>query len=403
MVKTLDVYFNEKVIGQLTQDKHGDVSFAYSHLWLNDPQAIAISCSLPLQAESFKKKQCHAFFEGILPEDYQRKKIAKILSISDNNDFSMLEKIGGECAGALTFISSQEKLHTEKYAYQELTHEELATILRELPNKPLLAGKQGVRLSLAGVQDKLAIYVQDNKTFIPLNNAPSSHILKPAHGQYDDIIFNEFFCLKLAKKVGLSVANAEIKKIEDINYLLVERYDRVEVDQKLIRLHQEDFCQALGVSSKKKYQNEEGPSLKQIFNLIRSNATVPVVELEKLLETIIFNFFIGNCDAHGKNFSLLYQDKILIAPLYDLICTLYYKDLDTRMAMKVGGEYKIEKISMKNFVKLSEEIGFSKVEVKKRVLQFRDKIIASLPSIEINYPAQEAIVEIIKQRCLTFG
>lgn len=160
---------------------------------------------------------------------------------------------------------------------------------------------------------------------------------------------------------------------------------------------------ALGVSSKKKYQNEEGPSLKQIFNLIRGYTTIPVVELEKLLDAIIFNFFIGNCDAHGKNFSLLYRDKIQISPLYDLICTLYYKDLDTRMAMKIGGEYKIEKISMKNFEKLSEEIGFSKVEVKKRVLQFRDKIMASLLNIEINHPAQEAVVELIKRRCVLFG
>jgi serine/threonine-protein kinase HipA len=404
MAKTLDVYFFEKVIGRLVQDDHGDMSFSYSKKWVEDSNAVAISCSLPLQLETFNRKQCRAFFEGILPEQDQRKLIAKNLGISDKNDFSMLERIGGECAGALSFMSTGEAVDPQDSQYHELREGELAKILRELPTKPLLAGERGVRLSLAGVQDKLAVYVNNEKICIPLNSAPSTHILKPAHSIYDSVIFNEYFCLKLAKQVGLPVAEVEIKKTEDIHYLLIERYDRTIVfiqddSTKIKRVHQEDFCQALGVPSTKKYQNEEGPSLKQCFNLIRDKSSVPVIDLERLLDAVIFNFLIGNCDAHGKNFSLLYQDQLQLAPLYDLVCTLYYEDIEKKMAMKLGGEYEINKIRPKNFDKFADEVGLSKPEVRKRIVRLSDKVMASLSMLDAQHPAQKEIAELIRKRC----
>lgn len=405
MAKTLNVYFHEKIIGKLVQDDDGDINFTYLQEWVDDPHAMAISCSLPLQLETFDRKKCRAFFEGMLPEQDQRKIIAKNLGISDKNDFSMLEKIGGECAGALTFLSMGEELHAENNHYRELNNEELANILNELPTKPLLAGERGIRLSLAGVQDKLAVYVKNGKIFIPLNNSPSSHILKPAHYSYDDLIFNEYFCLKLAKKIHLSVAEVELKKVEGISYLLIKRYDRITENshEGIKRLHQEDFCQALGIPSTKKYQNEEGPSLKNCFDLIREKSTAPVIDLEKLLDAVIFNFLIGNCDAHGKNFSLLYLNKLQLAPLYDLICTLYYEDIEKKMAMKLGGEYDINKIRLHHFDKFSDEVGLSKSEVRKRILKLSDEIINILPNIEIMHQAQEQISALIRERCENFS
>jgi serine/threonine-protein kinase HipA len=399
MTKKLDVYFADEIMGELIQDQYGDIGFTYVQSWLDNPKSIPISCSLPLQKETFKRKQCFGFFEGILPEQHQRKIIARILGISDRNDFSMLEKIGGECAGALSFIPSGEKLALEQEKYQTLKNQELFRILKELPAKPLLAGERGIRLSLAGVQDKLAVYLHDGKICLPLNNAPSSHILKPMYGQYEDIVFNEAFCLKLAKIVGLSVVETKINHIENIYYLLIKRYDRIEEHGKIKRLHQEDFCQALGIPSTKKYQNEEGPTLKQCFELIKNKTTTPVVELNKLLQAIIFNFLIGNCDAHGKNFSLLYAEKTELAPLYDLICTLYYNELDKKMAMKLGGEYHAEKILLKNIDKFSQEIGFSKIAVRKAFLFLAEKIMHSLGKIEIEHISQQKIAEIILNRC----
>ncbi len=406
MVKTLDVYFHEKIVGQLIQDSHGDVTFTYSSSWLDDPDAIRISCSLPLQKEIFTRKQCHAFFEGILPEENQRKIIARNLGISANNDFSMLEKIGGECAGALSFMPAGEKSNPSIDDYYELSSMELPNILRELPTRPLLAGEKNVRLSLAGVQDKLAVYIKDNKIYLPLNSAPSTHILKPDFTIYEDVIFNEAFCLKLAKKIGLSVAEADIKKIDDINYLLIKRYDRIfsdgEEEIKIYRIHQEDFCQALGIRSINKYQNEGGPSLKQCFDLIRRESSVPVIDLEKMLNAVIFNYLIGNCDAHGKNFSLLYLEELRLAPLYDLICTLYYEDLDKKMAMKLGGEYQTNNIRIENFYKLADEIGFAKPEVRRCILELIDKILSLLSAVEVQHPSQEKVAGLIKTRCLNF-
>lgn len=408
MAKILDVNFQEKNIGQLVQDDYGDISFTYSSNWLDDKDAFAISCSLPLQSEIFKRNKCRAYFEGILPEDAKRKIIAKNLGISENNDFSMLEKIGGECAGALTFIPAGSILSAQNYKYRPVSDTELVEILKELPRKPLLAGERGIRLSLAGVQDKIAVFMGgDGKISIPLNSAPSTHILKPEHDVFDDLIFNEYFCLKLAKTIGLEVAEVEINTIENINYLLIERYDRIKKIEEnkvtITRLHQEDFCQALGISSTKKYQREEGPSLRQCFELVREKSSIPVLDLEKLLDGVIFNFLIGNCDAHGKNFSLLYKGNIQLAPLYDLVCTLVYEDLDKTMAMKIGGEYEINKIRLSNFDKFSDEIGFSKPEVRKRILKLSDAILASLSVVNIPYHGQKKVADFIKARCEDFS
>ncbi len=403
MTKKLDVYFHDKLIGQLEQDNHGEMNFTYSSNWLNNPNAVSISCSLPLQDDTFKRKDCQAFFGGILPENGQRKIIARNLGISANNDFSMLDKIGGECAGALTFITHKEKLNLQDDQYQELTESTLPAILRELPMRPLLAGEAGIRLSLAGVQDKIAVYVDGERISIPLNNAPSTHILKPDFTIYEGVIFNEAFCLNLAKKIGLAVAEAEIRKIEDIHYLLIKRYDRIHVNNKIMRVHQEDFCQALGISSTQKYQNEGGPSFKKCFELIRNESSAPVIDLDKMLNAVIFNFLIGNCDAHGKNFSLLYLDGLQLSPFYDLISTLYYQELDKKMAMKLGGEYQIDKITMNNFDKFADETNLTKPEVKKRIQELIDTILATLPSIDAQHHVQEGVASLIKKRCESFA
>lgn len=407
MAKMLDVYFYKKVVGQLIQDDDGDLCFSYLRTWLDDPAAVKISCSLPLQGEVFGRKACHAFFGGILPEENQRKIIAKNLGISANNDFSMLEKIGGECAGALSFIPSNEKLNLQDDSYHQLTETELYNILQSLPSRPLLAGEQGVRLSLAGVQDKLAVYVEGEKVAIPLNSAPSTHIIKPDFSTFEGVIFNEAFCLNLARKIGLLAVEAEIRKVKDIDCLLIKRYDRYFIHAEknpiqICRIHQEDFCQALSIFSTNKYQNEGGPSLKQCFDLLRRESSIPAIDLERMISAVIFNFLIGNCDAHGKNFSLLYHDKLQLAPLYDLICTAYYHDLDNKMAMKLGGEYKINHISMKNFDKLADDVQLAKPEVRKRIHDLIKLILSSLSSIEIQHEVQQGVADIIKNRCNDF-
>jgi serine/threonine-protein kinase HipA len=206
MARTLNVYCDRELVGQLTQDDGGQMTFQYDASWLGKPGPIVMSRSLPLRKGPFTQKECRGFFGGILPEEDNRKIIARILGISDKNDFAMLEQIGGECAGAITFLPEDEAISEDNDRYRELAADELATILRELPRRPLMAGKEGIRLSLAGAQDKIAVRLDDGKISVPRGSAPSSHVLKPAIDTYEGVVFNEAFCMKLARACKLNKA-----------------------------------------------------------------------------------------------------------------------------------------------------------------------------------------------------
>jgi len=266
MTRILDVYLLEHFVGQLTQNDSGELGFSYRAEWLGNSQAVPLSQSLPLQTEPFLNPQCHGFFGGILPEEAKRERIAKNLGISKKNDFAMLAEIGGECAGAVTFLPEGQSLATDALSYRALSEEGLAEVLRDLPKRPLLAGEEGIRLSLAGAQDKITVHRSKDGFAIPMNGAPSTHILKPAIERFEDTVLNEAVCMKLAKAIGLPVADIEILDIEDMQVLSVERYDRLIGEGAIQRLHQEDFCQALGIVSEMKYQNEGGVSLQQAFS-----------------------------------------------------------------------------------------------------------------------------------------
>jgi serine/threonine-protein kinase HipA len=279
-------------------------------------------------------------------------------------------------------------------------------MLKTLPRRPLLAGDEDVRLSLAGAQDKIAVKVVGKQISIPLGGAPSTHILKPAHKHFAGLVFNEVICLRLANAADLPAAGAEAKSIEGIDYALVERYDRKLVQTSAgvdyERLHQEDFCQALGIVPENKYQSEGGPSLKHCFDLLREVSIAPVIDLQRLLDAVIFNYLIGNHDAHGKNFSLLYDQEerreARFAPLYDLVCTVYYPELSKKMAMKIGGEYLLDKVSPRHFESLAEETGLAKPLVRNRVPELATAVIERLKTIEMNQPDAVRITQIIRER-----
>jgi serine/threonine-protein kinase HipA len=225
--------------------------------------------------------------------------------------------------------------------------------------------------------------------------------------------------MKLAAAVGLPVAKTEIRRVEDVEYLLVERYDRTQRQNPegatLERLHQEDFCQALGIVSENKYQKEGGPSLKQCFALLREVSSAPVLDLARLLDAVVFNFLVGNNDAHGKNFSLLYRGagtasgragmanpEIRLAPLYDVVSTRYYPELTREMAMKIGGEYSSDKVSKANFEQLAEDAGLAKPLVRRRVPELAGSIVSNLSSTGIEHPVTEVLAEQLRARCNVF-
>lgn len=344
----------------LEQDDSGRMRMTYL------PEATRqLSLSLPLRDEPFDHAACEAYFGGLLPEsDAARRLIARRFGANANNSFSLLRAIGYDCAGAVSLHTMDDPVRPARFLPIEgrpLSDAELATHLRELPSRPLFLGVEGIRLSLAGAQDKAAVCMVDGQLALPLQGTPTTHILKPAVAGFKDMVLNEYLCLTLARAVGLAVPEVEMRMAEDIPYLLVERYDRTfDPERGLSRLHQEDFCQALGVSSALKYEADGGANAAQCFSLVR-RIDRPAVSVKRLLEHFLFNVLVGNCDAHSKNFSLLHHEdgRIELAPVYDVVCTRFYPDIESRLAMKIGGYYRVEDLIARRWKRFSAEVDVS--------------------------------------------
>lgn len=409
MANKLDVWLFAKHVGSLGL-VNGRLGFEYAPEWLQSPHAMALSCSLPLQTEPFDDHITRPFFAGLLPEGKMRQLIAQQLHVSGQNEFALLDHLGGECAGAVTFLKQGKTLPQLPQGddVQWLTDEALVRLLDELPHRPMLAGQDGLRLSLAGAQDKLPVVFDGTRIGLPRNGTPSSHILKPAIQALEGSVANEGFCMALAEAMQLKPANTSIHKAGDREFLLVERYDRrVDSGGSRQRLHQEDFCQALGVVSEMKYQNEGGPSLVQCFDFVRRATRPSAPHVLRLLDGVIFNALIGNHDAHGKNFSLLYSTKgPVLSPFYDMLSTAVYPALSLKMAMKIGSKYKFTEIDARHWAQFAQEAGLATPQVKKRILALAKSLPAAARQLQADpqkgfaqYWLVEQIIALIEQRC----
>ena len=407
MAHELAVWLFSDRVGALSL-VNGRVTFRYDADWLANPASVPLSHSLPLRQESFDDHAARPFFAGLLPEGRLRDLIAQRVHVSRQNEFGLLDSIGGECAGAVTLMRAEKGAPNNPADGHVLWLDDagLAGVLEELPRRPMLAGKDGLRLSLAGAQDKLPVVFDGQRIGLPQDGYPSTHIMKPEIVEVEDSVSNEAFCLELAGVMRLPVANAQVRSVGDKRFLLVERYDRVPVGAgPARRLHQDDFCHALGVVSELKYQNEGGPSLADCFGLIRTATRPSVTNLVSMLDYVIFNTLVGNHDAHGKNFSLLYAGATpTLAPLYDVLCTAIYPRLTEKMAMKLGGKYKFTEVTEKHWERFAEETGLGKAQMRKRVMV----LASSLPIAAVKlaagseeYAASEVvgrIVELIERR-----
>lgn len=434
MPKQLEVWLLGRHAGDLMQID-GRLSFVYDAAWLQQAASTSaqgragavLSQSLPLQAEPFDDRATRPFFAGLLPEGGQRRRVAKLLQASRQNDFALLDGIGGECAGAVMLLppippaggsdKPGPKLVRSEHAGGEpavervrwLDEPALRQLLDELPQRPMLAGQEGLRLSLAGAQDKLPVVMDGGRVGLPLNGAPSTHILKPPIAGIDGSVFNEAFCMTLAGALKLPVAPVQIVRAAGIPVLLVQRYDRIPGTgaAQAARLHQEDFCGALGVPPEHKYQNEGGPDLAQCFTLLRRATRPSAPQVLALLDAVVFNALVGNHDAHGKNFSLLYAGQgTRLAPLYDLLCTAVYPRLTEKMAMKLGGKVRFSEVMARHWLQFAGEAGLSPAQVRKRVLDIARRLpalahqtVAGFETDGHGHPVLHEIVALIEQRC----
>lgn len=387
-------------IGTLEQDLHGRMNFRY----LPDARR-SLSLSLPLQQTSYDHHACEAYFGGLLPEsEAARKAIAIRFGANPRNIFSLLKAIGYDCAGAVSLhhpdtpVSPLDEFTIDA---RPLSNTELAQHIRDLPRKPLFLGAEGLRLSLAGVQDKAAVCLINGQPALPLGGTPTTHILKPAFGPepQNKLVYNEYLCLKLARAVGIPVPEAEIRFAEEIPYLLIKRYDRqVLPDGKLRRIHQEDFCQALGIPATMKYQSDGGPDLTRSFSLMLQLKR-PAVERTSLLRRVLFNTLIGNCDAHAKNYSLLHHETLgpQLAPAYDLISTRFYPELTDRMAMKIGGRRRAEELYARQWQRFAEETALGYPMLRKMLTEVAAKLTTALNKerASLEYQACKTIADYI--------
>lgn len=371
-MNALDVYLHAERVGTLERHSQAKLRFTYAPEWV--PTGRPLSLSLPLRVEPFSDQECAPFFAGLLPEGEFLKAIARAFHVSAENPFALLTEIGGECAGAVSLApAGAAPPGTTSPPPRWLSKGELAELLASLPQRPLLVAideDDGIRLSLAGTNDKLGVAFDGSRVGLSRGMPPSTHILKTPIAPAPEAIANEAFCMALAALAGLDAARAQPHQLQRHEYLLVERYDRDSEAQPDGRIHQEDLCQALGFVPGLKYESEGGPNVAGCVGLLRAVSSAPARDLIAFLDALLFNLLIGNHDAHSKNYSLLLEGagSARLAPLYDLISTSVYDGTSRKLAMKYGGEYRPGDLRGRHLDRLAADL-----QVKPSLLRQRGK------------------------------
>lgn len=353
MAETLTVWLYGLRIARIRRDGRRRLRLSYTPEALDAyaPGTPLLSLSLPLVAQEYSHAVVAAFLDGMLPEGDPRLAIAANRRVSPEDTFALMRELGRDSAGGLIILPSDEILASdgEAPAGSRISDSELAEMVANLRNAPLGIAS-GVRISLAGVQEKLVLTrLPDGGWTRPHEGTPSTHILKPAIGGYAGTVQNEAFCMRLAAHLRLPVAQVETATLNDHEVLIVSRYDRV-IDSagRVSRIHQEDICQALGLPPTRKYEETGGPSLKRTAQLLETYATPSA--LEQLLRAVVVNALLGNCDAHGKNFSIVHDPAgpVRFAPLYDLLSTRIYNE--KRLAMFINRVQLVDRVASQSIV-----------------------------------------------------
>jgi len=356
------------MVGEIEKRGPSRYRFTYSESTLAGHRvgATILSASLPVRSEVFAPREAAPFFEGLLPEGSVRAAIARSFRLSEEDGFGLLEALGADCAGAVAVLSpGTSPAPTGGGRLRPLDARQLKDLIDDLPRNPLgvSPSADGARLSLGGIQHKLVLAGSaPDRLSQPLNGAPSTCLLKPDFGQYEDLVVNEAFCMRVAATSGLRVAKVEPIAIGSTPCLYVERFDRVrDAEDRVLRLHQEDTCQALGLLPAAKYEENGGPSIVGIVELFRGlRGPYMARDINDFVHATLVNFLLGNSDAHGKNFALLYgvDAGARLAPLYDIVSTAVYPDVTERMAMAIGGVNDPGQVDQEAWRRLADECGF---------------------------------------------
>jgi serine/threonine-protein kinase HipA len=374
-LNALAVYLHGRRAGTLERLPQARLRFTYASSYVS-AGAAPISLGLPLREEAFEHAECAPFFQGLLPEGDFLRAIARTFHVSADNPFAVLAAIGGECAGAIALGSTAGPVPgADAPPPRWLDDAELRGLLEELPQRPLALldeadDEDGIRISLAGAHDKIGVLCEEERIGLTRGAPPSTHILKMPVARVAEPIVDEAYCMALAAAVDLDVAAAEPRETGRHEFLLVRRYDRHRdsAAPANTRVHQEDFCQALGVAPAEKYEGEGGPGAAGCAALLWRASSAPARDIVAFADALLFNFLIGNHDAHAKNYSLLLDgpEAIRLAPLYDLLCTAVFTGTRRKLAMKYGGENRPGYLRRRHLDRLAGEL-----EVKPNLVRSR--------------------------------
>lgn len=390
-------------VGTITRTRSGSLSFEYADSWLATGGGFALATSLPLRPGALET----AYFRNLLPEAGARELIARSAGISPGNDFAFLRIFGADCAGSLEITDPDEGPQASAAGdILPLTGEDGAKLATESGFASFFHPERRVRLSLAGAQNKLAVIKTDDGLAVPLDGRLSTHILKLPNPDYKGLVENEAVMLSVARAIGLPVVEHDVVTVGRTKMLLIARYDREVKDGEVLRLHQQDLCQATGLPPDTKYESEGGPSLKTAFDVVRDEVADPLTAAGAMLDWVVFNVLVHNADAHAKNVSILRagDGRQELAPFYDLVCTGAYP-FDHRLAMSVGGQFDPGAITKKDWVQLASDIGIGKSLVLRTVRETADRIPDSLDQeLAVLYdrlgrvPRRQQLERIVKRR-----
>lgn len=355
--------------------------------------APLLSVSLPVRATPYEEKELLPFFAGLLPEGLVRERLARRFRLNFSDVFGFLRAIGRDSAGALSMVEDGTDLEAERNeAIQWLSEAELAQRVADLGTRPLAdEPAAGIRISLAGVQDKMAVVIDGERIGLPRGTTPSTHILKPASVErrgnrgdklaYPSLVANEAFCTVLAAQVNLRAASVEIRQIGGEPALLIARYDRAGTGAEVTRIHQEDFCQALGIAPDRKYEADGGPALSAYLQILRRWSVEVLADQQELMDRVAFSYLIGNADAHAKNTSLLHgREGIRLAPAYDLLSTLVYDHLPPDMAVAINGMHDGNALRAVHWKKEFSRLGLNEGLYGNRFAALAERVTGAIPS-----------------------
>lgn len=405
---------NDRRVGALTDLGAGRIGFSYDEGWYADwVRGAAHPISLSLRPSSPDEVlDATAYVAGLLPDSpHHRDMLARELDLGDSpTDFELISRIGRDSAGALTITPEGDTGRGPKAPSVEwLTEAGLAEHLRSLPRRPLLIDDEhGVMLSLAGVNDKAAVVVSRGRIGLPRHGAPSTHIIKVDIPRLTGSVLTEHFCLRLAKAAGLRVPHSRIHRAEDQAFMLMARYDRVLTQTGVTRVHQEDFCQALGLPPARKYERRGGPGWAECLSLA-ANTSHPAAARDEMVRWAALQFLIGNPDAHSKNYSLLYDpgsSGVRLAPLYDLnngpAFRASFRSVSPKMAMSIGDQADPERVGPQEWARFSQTSGLDPRVVASAVAETASRLLAALPIAQAECPGCEAVslaAEDVRARC----